>query len=93
MLGSLGLAEPIFKLNMATPVEVLSYRTDAGPLITSGVLSRISKHFGYPFAGVKRSVFLQYGPLPALLYLTYNSLDISLILSKRAELIFDLVIL
>ena len=85
MLGSLGLAEPIFKLNVATPAEVLSYRTDTGPLITSGVLSRISKHFGYPFAGVKRSVFLQYGRSPALLHLTYNSLPRYLLDSVKAR--------
>jgi hypothetical protein len=67
VLGSLGLAEPLFTRGIAVPVEVLSFRTDAGPLITSGVISRVSKHFGYPFAGVKRSVFLQYGRLPTRL--------------------------
>ncbi|KAF8488077.1 hypothetical protein JB92DRAFT_3018283 [Gautieria morchelliformis] len=60
VLDSLGLAEPLFARNIATPVEVLSYRTDAGPLINSDVPSKIPNHFGYPFAGVKRSVFLKY---------------------------------
>ncbi|KAF8589121.1 FAD/NAD(P)-binding domain-containing protein [Ramaria rubella] len=60
VLDSLGLAQPLFTRNIATPLEILSYRTTTGPLITSDIPAVVTKHFGHPFAGVKRSVFLKY---------------------------------
>jgi hypothetical protein len=62
VLGSLGLAEPLFTRHIATPTETLAFKTDAELLAVSDIPSALPKHFGYPFAGVKRSVFLKYVP-------------------------------
>ena len=59
VLGALGLAESLFIRNIATPVEKFVFKTDAELLAVSNMSSIIRERYGFPFAGVKRSVFLK----------------------------------
>ncbi|GJJ10473.1 hypothetical protein Clacol_004699 [Clathrus columnatus] len=60
VLNNLGLAKLLFSRGIAAPVEILSYRTHEKVLVNSDIPLAVKEHFGFPFAGVKRSVFLQY---------------------------------
>jgi len=59
VLDSIGLAEPLFTRNIAVPVETVSFRTETNTILKSNI-DYVQKTFGFPFAGVKRSVFLQF---------------------------------
>lgn len=59
VLDSFGLAEALFSRGIAAPVELVSYRTNEKLLVESDISLRVAEKSGFPFAGVKRSVFLQ----------------------------------
>ncbi|KAF8514346.1 hypothetical protein BU17DRAFT_94619 [Hysterangium stoloniferum] len=59
VLDSIGLAEPLFTRNIAVPVQTVSFRTEKNIIVKSDI-DYVQKTFGFPFAGMKRSVFLQF---------------------------------